>query len=258
MVPGAGHGVDPGRSRKGDEDGGGQRPGRPGRPPSLPSRQCQAVQGDKGAGQQGGRHDGEVEFQKQGGEDPPRQGAETFDAVGPGQGPGRAGSGVDIKPRRGGEEETGQQPDRAEGQDGDEELPGEGEISPRHPGEKQAARPDERYGNRQEDRQGEQRRRDGPDDGEAAAAQKGPGGGAQEPDSQGIQIDQLHAVGGDGQLPEEDDLAQQGDQADIEQDQLHGAMNYAPVGPVSLPAARLRGGDAPRRQSSFYVPRGPA
>ncbi len=29
MVPGAGHGVDPGRSRKGNEGGGGQRPGRP-------------------------------------------------------------------------------------------------------------------------------------------------------------------------------------------------------------------------------------
>ncbi len=150
----------------------------------------------------------------EGGQKPPGQGARAFDPVGAGQCPALPC----IEHGGGAEQEAREQADRCEGDDQRRHLPGKGEVGAGDAAEGHTARPEEGDAQGQEKgKQKQQGRRPIRGRGMFAAHGERSHGGEEKPDTQGDQIDQFDAEEGDVELPKEDDLPDQRDEARQEQ-----------------------------------------
>jgi len=136
----------------------------------------------------------------------------AFDPVGAGERPAPFRMETGGLPEQQAREQTG-------GQQGDHQrrhLPGKGEVGAGDAAEEETARPEEDDAERQEEREA-QKQNGRPAGGGAPAADERPRSGKQHPDSQGDEIDQLDSVKGDVQLPQQNDLPEERDEACQEQ-----------------------------------------
>ena len=137
----------------------------------------------------------------------------------------------------------------------DEQLPAERQEGPGHPAEQEAAGPNERDIGRKRERDGDQQPRHVRGRGDPPAGPPRRAGAAGEhPAGERHGVDELHAVEGDVQLAEQDDLAEDGQQADEEED--HGAVTSPEI--PFLEHVGLEGGQLRARRASSRRPSRPS